>query len=195
MKRNTAILLALFTFIVGTFVGYGLRNSRESNPQVLSSQSNKLSDNINLKPVFEIIQTNKDISVFNKALNETGFADPLQSQGPFTVFAPTDNAFVSLPSEQIADLQKPENKTMLQQLVSYHIISGEFQTKDLQNNMKLSTINGKEVTITIKNKVVSINGVPLMQKDLQGSNGVIHSVGTVLKPPDEPEKAEEPVQD
>ncbi|HRH93211.1 MAG TPA: fasciclin domain-containing protein [Candidatus Peribacteria bacterium] len=108
----------------------------------------------------------------------------LSQTGPFTVFAPTDEAFAALPAGTLQALLKPENSDLLTQLLTYHVVPGKLMKADLTNGMRLRTAEGHELAITVDDKgMVSVNGIALSITDVPASNGVVHVINAVLLPP------------
>ena len=108
--------------------------------------------------------------------------DTLKGKGPFTVFAPTDEAFAKLPAGTLEDLLKPENKAKLQAILTYHVVAGKVMAQDVVKLKSAKTVNGKDVTITVKDGKVEVNNAQVVKTDIATSNGVIHVIDTVLIP-------------
>jgi uncharacterized surface protein with fasciclin (FAS1) repeats len=104
----------------------------------------------------------------------------LSGKGPFTVFAPTDIAFAKLDKSVFANLLKPENKTKLTDLINHHVVSGKINFKDLRDGEKLKTVNGKELLVHVKDGQATVDGAKISDHDMQATNGVIHSLETVM---------------
>lgn len=118
------------------------------------------------------------------ALKAAGLVNTLKGPGPFTVFAPTDTAFGKLASGTVASLLKPENKSKLVALLTYHVVPGVYMAGDLTNGMKLKTVNGQELIVTIKDGKTFINGAAMIDTpNILSSNGVSHVINMVLMPP------------
>jgi len=116
-------------------------------------------------------------------LKTAGLVDTLSGAGPFTVFAPTNEAFAKLPHRVIRDLLKPENKAKLVELLTYHVAAGKVLSSDLKNDEKIPTLEKESVTVTIDGKTVKINKATVTTADIEASNGVVHIIDTVLIPP------------
>jgi uncharacterized surface protein with fasciclin (FAS1) repeats len=117
------------------------------------------------------------------ALTAAGLVDTLKGAGPFTVFAPTDEAFAKLPKGTLEDLLKPENKEKLAGILKYHVVSGKVAAADVVKLKDAKTVNGQNVTIEVKGADVMLNGTTKVTKtDIMASNGVIHVIDTVLLP-------------
>lgn len=106
----------------------------------------------------------------------------LSGPGPFTVFAPVDAAFAALPAGTVESLVQPENKGTLAGILTYHVVAGKVLSTDLSNGMKAKTVNGGEITITIADGKVKVNGAQVVLADVATSNGVIHVIDGVLLP-------------
>ena len=106
----------------------------------------------------------------------------LTSEGPFTVFAPLDEAFAELPEGTVETLIKPENGQQLTSILTYHVLLGKIMSTDLSDGMKAATVNGEEVTIHLKEGKVFINDAQVVLADVLTDNGVIHEVNKVIMP-------------
>lgn len=116
------------------------------------------------------------------AVQAAGLVDTLKGEGPFTVFAPTDEAFAALPAGTVEDLLKPENKDKLVSILTYHVVAGKVMSGDLTEGMKAATVQGDEITITLDGGA-KVNGTTVTAADIEASNGVIHVIDAVLLPP------------
>ena len=117
------------------------------------------------------------------ALTAAGLVDTLKGAGPFTVFAPTDEAFAKLPKGTLEDLLKPENKQKLTQILTYHVVPGKVMAKDVMGLKSAKTVNGKEVKIDAKDGKVMVDKATVAKADVEASNGVIHVIDAVILPP------------
>ena len=115
------------------------------------------------------------------AVQAAELVDTLKGEGPFTVFAPTDEAFAALPEGTVETLLKPENKDQLVAVLTYHVVPGKVMSGDLSDDMKAATVQGGEVTIDLDNGVM-INDANVVQADIETSNGVIHVIDKVILP-------------
>ena len=116
------------------------------------------------------------------ALQAAGLADTLKGNGPFTVFAPTDEAFSKLPAGTIESLLKPENKEKLRAILFYHVVSGDVTAAQVMKLSSAKTINGQDLKLTVKDGTVMVNDAKVVKADVWTSNGVIHVIDTVLLP-------------
>ena len=116
------------------------------------------------------------------AVQAAGLADTLKGPGPYTVFAPTDDAFKKLPAGTVDNLLKPENKEKLKAILLYHVVAGNVTAAQAMKMSSAKTVNGQELTITTSGSTVMINDAKVVKADIQASNGVIHVIDTVLLP-------------
>ncbi len=115
------------------------------------------------------------------ALKAAGLVDTLNSKGPFTVFAPTDEAFAKLPAGTVESLLLPENKDKLTAILTYHVLSGKVMAADVKTSDP-KTVNGKSVAIKVDAGKVTVGVANVVKTDIAASNGVIHVIDTVLLP-------------
>ena len=116
------------------------------------------------------------------AVKAAGLVDTLKGPGPFTVFAPTDEAFAKLPLGTLESLLKPENKAKLQSILTYHVVAGKVLAKDVVKLDSAKTVEGQSVTIKTLNGGVMVDGAHVTKTDIVASNGVIHVIDSVLLP-------------
>ena len=116
------------------------------------------------------------------ALQAAGLVDTLKSKGPFTVFAPTDDAFAKLPAGTVETLLKPENKEKLKAILLYHVVAGDVTSGQVVKLTSAKTVNGQDVKISVVDGTVMINDAKVVKADIAASNGVIHVIDTVLLP-------------
>ena len=116
------------------------------------------------------------------AVKAAGLVDTLKGKGPFTVFAPTDEAFAKLPKGTVESLLKPENKQKLVSILTYHVVAGKVKAKKAAKLDSAKTVNGAEITIKPSGKTLLINKSKVVKADIMTSNGVIHVIDAVLIP-------------
>ncbi|MBX3452148.1 MAG: fasciclin domain-containing protein [Planctomycetaceae bacterium] len=116
------------------------------------------------------------------ALKAADLVDALKGDGPFTVFAPTDEAFSKLPKGTLESLLKPENKSKLAAILKYHVVSGKVMAKDVVKLSEAKTLQGSAAKITVKDGNVSVDKALVTKTDIQTSNGVIHVIDSVILP-------------
>ncbi len=115
------------------------------------------------------------------AVKAAGLVETLQGAGPFTVFAPTDEAFAKLPKGTVEDLLKPENKAKLVAILTYHVVPGKVMAADVKT-MKAKTVNGQALDIKVADGAVTVDKAKVVKTDVAASNGVIHVIDTVVLP-------------
>jgi len=116
------------------------------------------------------------------AVTAAELVETLSGKGPFTVFAPLDEAFAALPAGTVDSLVQPESKAKLQSILTYHVVAGKVLSTDLTDGMKAKTVNGAEITIHLKDGKVFINDAEVVVADVQTDNGVIHAINKVIMP-------------
>jgi len=116
------------------------------------------------------------------ALTAAGLVDTLKGAGPFTVFAPTDEAFAKLPKGTVEELLKPENKAKLTAILTYHVVAGKVMAADVVKVKEAKTVQGGSVKVNAMGGKVMIDNATVVKTDIAASNGVIHVVDTVLMP-------------
>jgi uncharacterized surface protein with fasciclin (FAS1) repeats len=123
-----------------------------------------------------------------RALRSADLVDTLKGPGPFTVFAPTDEAFAKLPSGTMDDLLKPENKQRLTEILNYHIVPGKVLSASLLGlgEQPITSVQGSTLPVTTSGASLRVADARVLQTDIDATNGVIHAIDTVLMPPDAP---------
>ena len=137
------------------------------------------------QPKMDIVDTAVSAGSFNTlvaAVQAAGLAETLKGEGPFTVFAPTDDAFAKLPAGTLDDLLKPENKDKLAAILTYHVVSGKVMAKDVMTMKEAKTVNGQSVMVSMEADTVMIDNAKVVNADIECTNGVIHVIDTVILP-------------
>ena len=133
----------------------------------------------------DIVDTAASAGSFNtlaKALQAADLVDTLKGKGPYTVFAPTDEAFAKLPQATLADLLKPENKAKLQRILTYHVVSGRVMAADVVKLKSAKAVSGDTIDIKTSGETVMVDNARVVKTDVAASNGVIHVIDTVILP-------------
>jgi uncharacterized surface protein with fasciclin (FAS1) repeats len=133
--------------------------------------------------IVQLALATPDLSTLVTALKAGDLVSALEGPGPFTVFAPTNEAFAALPPGVLEKLLKPENKKELVEVLTYHVASGNVQSKDLKNHEQIKTLEGADVQIFINHQGVFVNYAQVIKADIEASNGVVHLINKVLLPP------------
>ncbi|MCF7957362.1 MAG: fasciclin domain-containing protein [Phycisphaerae bacterium] len=134
------------------------------------------------KDIVETAASAGDFGTLVTAIKAADLVDTLKGHGPFTVFAPTNEAFAKLPEGTLDNLLMPENKEKLASILTYHVVSGKITSAKVAKLKSAKTVNGKEVYIRVVNGDVMINSSRVTKTDIKCSNGVIHVIDTVLMP-------------
>ncbi|OYV07216.1 MAG: Nex18 symbiotically induced protein [Verrucomicrobiales bacterium VVV1] len=132
----------------------------------------------------DIVDTAVAAGKFNTlvaAVKAAGLVDTLKGKGPFTVFAPTDEAFAKLPAGTVEKLLKPENKKMLTDILTYHVVAGKVMAADVKT-MEAKTVQGSSAAIKVADGKVTIDKANVVKTDIEASNGVIHVIDAVIMP-------------
>ena len=151
----------------------------EEAPQAGGQSS--VQDEESQKNIVQAAISSPDHKTLVAALQAADYVNALSNAGPFTVFAPTDEAFAKLPEGTVEDLTKPENKLKLQNILEYHVYVGVIRESMIQDSMKLNQVNGKNVSVTKKADKLQVNGADILAT-VQTSNGIIYVIDDVLVP-------------
>jgi len=133
--------------------------------------------------IVETAVSNGSFKTLTAALQAAGLVETLKGKGPYTVFAPTDEAFKKLPAGTVETLLKPENKAQLQKVLTYHVVSGNVMSGDLKGKTtNAKTVEGSAVRIDASGNAVKVDDAVVTQADVSASNGVIHVIDRVIMP-------------
>jgi uncharacterized surface protein with fasciclin (FAS1) repeats len=175
--------LALAVAVSGILLAAcGTTSSSSASPKVASPAATPAAT----QNIVQIAAANTDLSTLVAAVKAAGLVDTLSGAGPFTVFAPTNEAFAALPAGTLDSLLKPENKSTLTSILTYHVVSGSVFAKDIKAG-GVVTVNGAKFTVSIDNGSVFItdgkgNKAKIVKTDISATNGVIHVIDAVLLP-------------
>ncbi|MFK7989257.1 MAG: fasciclin domain-containing protein [Sandaracinaceae bacterium] len=137
-------------------------------------------------PTADIVDTAVAAGSFNTlvaAVQAAGLEETLRGPGPFTVFAPTDEAFAALPEGTVESLLLPENREQLVGILTYHVVSGDVRAEQVMGMSEATTVQGAAVSISAADGTVQVGGATVVQADIATTNGVIHVIDQVLMPP------------
>ena len=176
--------------VAGIALGACSSSSKEtspSSPTTIPSTAAPAADEMATETIVGTAAANPDVSTLVSAVKAAGLAETLSGAGPFTVFAPTNEAFAKLPPSTLASLLKPENKQQLADILTYHVVPAQVMASDVKAG-KVKTANGSEFTVATNGGDVVItdgqgNKAKVVTTDIAASNGVIHVIDTVLLPP------------
>jgi uncharacterized surface protein with fasciclin (FAS1) repeats len=165
--------IKIMTILTALFLFASLAGASDSVSNAYGTESQK-----------NIVETAVAAGNFNtlvEALEEAGLVDTLSGPGPFTVFAPTDEAFDKVPTAVMDTLMA--NRTLLTSVLTYHVVSGEVMSSELENGMLVKTVEGSDVRITRDSDGVMVDNAEVIEADINASNGVIHVIDAVMLPP------------
>jgi transforming growth factor-beta-induced protein len=186
MKRSNIVLSVL---LVLTFVVAACAPAPTPAPTAMPEPTKMPEPTAMPEPVLkDIVDTavaDGRFTTLVTAVQAAGLVDTLKGEGPFTVFAPTDDAFAKLPAGTVEELLKPENKQKLTDILLYHVVSGKVMAADVVGLKSATTVFGKDVAVKVDMGNVYINDAKVIITDIETSNGVIHVIDTVLLPPAE----------
>ena len=134
-----------------------------------------------VQDIVAVASGNGSFNTLVAAVKAAGLVETLQGPGPFTVFAPTDEAFAKLPKGTVEDLLKPENKSKLVSLLTYHVVAGKVMAADVKT-MKAKTVNGQSLDVKVNDGAVTVDNAKIIKTDVAASNGIIHVIDTVVLP-------------
>ena len=129
-----------------------------------------------------VAQGEESLSTLVKAVGAARLAETLQGPGPFTVFAPTNDAFAALGAQQVETLLEPANRDQLAEILTYHVVPGELTADELSDGQKLKTVQGQSLTVSISGDTVMIDDAMVVMPDVPAANGVVHVIDGVLTP-------------
>lgn len=175
---NFARTILAASFVTSVLVACGGETKpAESAPTSASSASMSRSD---------IVATAEEAGQFKTLIAAVKAADlesTLKGPGPFTVFAPTDDAFAKLPAGTVESLLRPENKKKLKAILTYHVVSGNVPSTEAVKLSSAKTVNGKALRLDASSGALTVDGAKVVKADIQASNGVIHVIDAVVLPP------------
>lgn len=130
--------------------------------------------------IVQVVAADRNLAVFGKGVKAAGVEETLSQGGPYTIFAPTDLAFGKLAAGEWPSLLKPENKIKLAGIMNHHVVRGKTNFEDLVDGQKLETVSGRELNVKIINGAVDIEGSRIQGRNMEASNGVVHSLDKVV---------------
>jgi uncharacterized surface protein with fasciclin (FAS1) repeats len=180
MKTNLTFPALLVMIVIAFSCSKTTQDVPYTEEAALAGQS-AVQDDESQKNIVQVAIASPDHKTLVAALKAAEYVDALSNAGPFTVFAPTDDAFGKLPEGTVEELTKPENKLKLQNILEYHVYVGVIRESMIQGNMNLNQVNGKNVTVTKEGDKLKVNGANVLAT-VQTSNGIIYVIDTVLLP-------------
>jgi uncharacterized surface protein with fasciclin (FAS1) repeats len=174
LKRRTALVVVAAAAAL-TLVGCSSSNDETAAESVAASEVAAGGT------IVDIASSTDGFGTLVTAVSAAGLVDTLNGEGPFTVFAPTDEAFAALPAGVLDALLLPENKDVLTQILTYHVVPGTVMAADITDG-DVATVEGQTVTLSTADGV-TVNGAKVVQADVVADNGVIHVIDAVILPP------------
>lgn len=173
--------------IFGSLLGLAtlLMPATQASAQCSSSKSTSWSSSSHHEEanIVETAASVHDLSTLVTAVKAAGLAETLSGDGPFTVFAPTNEAFEKLPAGTVETLLKPENKDLLVKVLTYHVVPGAVKAHDLDEQQRVASVEGSDVFVTRRGSDVRVDNAEVIKADVETSNGVVHVIDRVILPP------------
>ena len=166
------------------FAGVACSSSEETSSSTTKAPESTTTTAAEAGTILEVATEAGTFTTLAGLITEADLVATLSGEGPFTVFAPTNEAFAKLPPAELQRLLKPANKDELAKILTYHVVSGDVMAADLSNGQKVKTVEGQEITVTIDGDTVKLNDTAtVVQADIETSNGTVHVIDGVLLPP------------
>lgn len=178
-KTSPTIIVSAIAVLAVVVIGgiFLVNNNKDENKKADTTKT----ETMNSQNIVEVASGNPEFSTLVTAIKTAGLVETLSSEGPFTVFAPTNAAFDKLPAGTLDSLLKDPEK--LKAILTYHVVSGNVKAADVVKLTQATTVAGQDVTITVEGETVKVNNATVTQTDIATSNGTIHVIDTVLLPP------------
>ncbi len=178
-KTSPTIIVSTIAVIAVVVIGgiFLVKNNKDDSKKTDTAKTETMSS----QNIVEVASGNPEFSTLVTAIKAAGLVETLSSEGPFTVFAPTNAAFDKLPAGTLDSLLKDPAK--LKAILTYHVVSGNVKAADVVKLTSATTVAGQNVTIAVEGETVKVNNATLTQTDIATSNGTIHVIDTVLLPP------------
>jgi len=186
---TTALVAGIFSATAVQAESYG-KKEMKSHEQTKEAYGEKAKDavatTVEAQDLVTIAASNPDFSTLVAAVQAAGLVEALQGDGPFTIFAPTNEAFAALPEGTVENLLKPENLETLQTILKYHVVGAKVPASAaIGNEVELDTLAGIKLPVDGTGEGVTVGGANVTATDIMGSNGIIHVVDAVILPPSE----------
>lgn len=181
IKKLLLLCLCLPVLAFGA-VACGDDDDSDSGATTTESTDSSSSSDAASQNIVELAASNEDLSTLVDAVTAADLVETLEGDGPFTVFAPTNEAFDALPPDELQRLLKPANQDELANILTYHVVDGDVMAADLSDGQMVETLQGEKLKVTINGDKVKINDATVVQADVEASNGVVHVIDAVLIP-------------
>jgi uncharacterized surface protein with fasciclin (FAS1) repeats len=180
LQKTNRVSLALTAMLAITGFS-GMTYAEEVAKTNGSYESGRNETNAKTGDIVSVAVASGKFKTLAAALKAAGLVETLQGTGPFTVFAPTDEAFAKLPKGTLDELLMPENKKKLAGILTYHVLAGKVMAADVKTT-EAKTVNGQKLKLVVMDGKVTVNKAKVIIADVAASNGVIHAIDTVLMP-------------
>lgn len=181
MKTNATLPIVLALCIACTSNTSPQTQAADANPTPAGAGQSAIQDDESQKNIVQVAIASPDHKTLVAALKAAEYVDALSNAGPFTVFAPNDDAFAKLPAGTVEDLVKPENKDKLRDILEYHVYVGVIRENMIQNGMSLNQVNGSNVKLSKASDQLAVNGAKVLGV-VPTTNGIIYVIDQVLLP-------------
>ena len=183
MKQSTILLGVIAVIIViaaGLFLTNSQKDSKKDSMTTAPAPTVMTENSMSNKTIVETAVEAGNFKTLVAAVKAAGLAETLSAEGPYTVFAPTDEAFAKLPAGTVESLLQDKDK--LTAILTYHVVAGKVMAADVVKLQSAKTVQGQDVTIKVDNGKVMVDNADVVTTDIEASNGVIHVIDTVLMP-------------
>lgn len=172
------------------FISFYACNNNTTSPSAATTQDatpsggqEAVKDDVSQKDVVKVAVGSKDHTTLVAALKQADLVTALSNAGPFTVFAPTNEAFNKLPAGTVDGLMKDEKKADLQNILQYHVAVAVYKPENMKDGQVINMVNGDNITLSVKDGKVMVNGTANIVATIPATNGIIHVIDAVLLPP------------
>ncbi|MEQ1744681.1 MAG: fasciclin domain-containing protein [Saprospiraceae bacterium] len=182
--KHLTFSVAVFALLITAFAcnQAGTESGGTAGASAPAAGQSGVQDDVSQKNIVQIAVGSKDHTTLVAAVKAAALVDALSNAGPFTVFAPTDEAFSKVPKETLNDLMKPENKDALSNILEYHTFVGVVKIEQMRDGQKLNQVNLKNIMLSVKDGKVMVNGKATILASVPASNGIVHVIDAVLIP-------------
>jgi len=188
-NKSTGIIIGIVALVVvGGGVLWAVNNNNDDSNNTSSNQSQPAEDTTKKSGNIVVVASDTpSLSTLVTAIKAASLVETLKGTGPYTVFAPTNDAFKALPEGTLATLLEPENVDMLKSILTYHVVSGKVMASELSDGQEITTVQGGKLTVKITDGKVYLidakgNQVMVEKTDVNADNGIVHVIGGVLLP-------------
>jgi uncharacterized surface protein with fasciclin (FAS1) repeats len=179
IKRTLMLIASVLALAVGVAA---CGDDGEETTGAAATEENVAAPAAAEENIVAVAQDTPDLSTLVRAVSAAGLVETLEEPGPYTVFAPTNQAFEAL-GGTLDTLLEPQNKAELAEVLTYHVVPGELTSSELSDGQKLKTVQGGTLEVRIADGEVTVNGAKVATADVEASNGVVHVIDEVLTPP------------